>query len=444
MSARNTPLIDDPGRIRYELELFLLGGEFDIYEDGRLVAKVARNDAAAEISYGKPILSCWGSGWSRAWRIAKAHSGGDCLRLHCLKQMGRVACVLELRRGPLPSQLNSRADFIERLRGAIESSLPRLSIESAVTGRDDRRHFSSAHTRLILSERGRQTAAVAADATESQSDIDALLGAGLIWLDYLRRKRGGPDRLMLIAPAGRSLTLATRLTAMRAGLADYALYEFDEAARVIKPIAAFDQGDLNDHLKRSSARADWPRERAVSPRVKAIIESILQMAPDQIESHRRGGWLLFSINGLRFARLSIASGQLHFGIEGEHRLTESTKGALVRLVDDLISRRRKEATERNSMEYRSSPERWLESIISRDARLIDATLDPRFVYSQVPAYRGDHRSMIDLLAVTREGRLVVIELKVSEDLEFPFQGLDYWQRVQLAPRPLGFPAARLF
>jgi hypothetical protein len=38
--------------------------------------------------------------------------------------------------------------------------------------------------------------------------------------------------------------------------------------------------------------------------------------------------------------------------------------------------------------------------------------------------------MIDILAVTREGRLVVIELKVAEDIEFPFQGLDYWLRVE--------------
>ncbi|HXG63778.1 MAG TPA: hypothetical protein VNO70_01650, partial [Blastocatellia bacterium] len=57
-------------------------------------------------------------------------------------------------------------------------------------------------------------------------------------------------------------------------------------------------------------------------------------------------------------------------------------------------------------------------------------LDPRYAYSQVPAYRGEQRSFIDLLAATREGRLVVIELKVSEDAEFPFQGLDYWIRVE--------------
>ena len=37
--------------------------------------------------------------------------------------------------------------------------------------------------------------------------------------------------------------------------------------------------------------------------------------------------------------------------------------------------------------------------------------------------------MIDILAVTREARLAVIELKADEDLHLPLQGVDYWSRV---------------
>ena len=47
----------------------------------------------------------------------------------------------------------------------------------------------------------------------------------------------------------------------------------------------------------------------------------------------------------------------------------------------------------------------------------------------VPAYKGEDRGYVDLIAVTRSGQLVVIELKISEDPELPFQGLDYWLRV---------------
>jgi len=37
--------------------------------------------------------------------------------------------------------------------------------------------------------------------------------------------------------------------------------------------------------------------------------------------------------------------------------------------------------------------------------------------------------MIDVLTVTREGRLAVLELKAAEDIHLPLQGIDYWARV---------------
>ncbi len=56
--------------------------------------------------------------------------------------------------------------------------------------------------------------------------------------------------------------------------------------------------------------------------------------------------------------------------------------------------------------------------------------NPRHVYTQVPAIAGaSDRGMLDLLGVTADGRLAVIELKASDDIQLPLQGLDYWIRV---------------
>jgi hypothetical protein len=58
-------------------------------------------------------------------------------------------------------------------------------------------------------------------------------------------------------------------------------------------------------------------------------------------------------------------------------------------------------------------------------------LDPQHVYAQVPAIAGaSDRGLLDLLGVTADGRLAVIELKVDDDLHFALQGLDYWIRVR--------------
>ena len=56
--------------------------------------------------------------------------------------------------------------------------------------------------------------------------------------------------------------------------------------------------------------------------------------------------------------------------------------------------------------------------------------NPQHVYAQVPAIAGaSDRGMLDLLGVTADGRLAVVELKASDDIQLPLQGLDYWIRV---------------
>jgi hypothetical protein len=76
------------------------------------------------------------------------------------------------------------------------------------------------------------------------------------------------------------------------------------------------------------------------------------------------------------------------------------------------------------------PERWLESLLRCDISPIDAHLDPAHVYTQVPAFAAADRGMLDLLGVTHDGRLAVIEIKADEDLHLALQGLDYWVRVR--------------
>jgi hypothetical protein len=62
-------IVFESSQIKYEIERFLLGGEFDLIEDGHTLARTDRDRSCAEFSFGKLILSCWGDGWSRCWRI---------------------------------------------------------------------------------------------------------------------------------------------------------------------------------------------------------------------------------------------------------------------------------------------------------------------------------------------------------------------------------------
>jgi hypothetical protein len=79
---------------------------------------------------------------------------------------------------------------------------------------------------------------------------------------------------------------------------------------------------------------------------------------------------------------------------------------------------------------RAHEERWLESKIVADIGQLIPSVDDRHIYPQVPSFVGEDRSIIDLLTVTTQGRLVVIEIKASPDPDLPLQALDYWIAVE--------------
>jgi hypothetical protein len=76
------------------------------------------------------------------------------------------------------------------------------------------------------------------------------------------------------------------------------------------------------------------------------------------------------------------------------------------------------------------PEAWLEARVRADLESLDATLRVQPVYGQVAQFAGGDRGIIDLLAIDRDGRLAVTELKVDQDIHLPLQALDYWMRVK--------------
>jgi hypothetical protein len=99
-------------------------------------------------------------------------------------------------------------------------------------------------------------------------------------------------------------------------------------------------------------------------------------------------------------------------------------------VREIVRYRSADCLDRRHPFYLMRAEAWLESLLRRDIGRLDATFDDRFVYSQIPAWRADERSVIDLLTMNYEGRLAVIEIKAAEDPQLPLQGTDYWLRVE--------------
>jgi len=133
--------------------------------------------------------------------------------------------------------------------------------------------------------------------------------------------------------------------------------------------------------------------------------------------------------GMEFARWRL--GAMWYGLgDRQDPLTPDKWPTLEALVRQLETHRHPLASDTKHRLYRTQPERWLETMVAADPARIDARLDPRHIYAQVPAFSSGDRGIIDLLGVTRDGRLAVLELKASEDIQLAMQAVDYWLRAR--------------
>ena len=205
-------------------------------------------------------------------------------------------------------------------------------------------------------------------------------------------------------------------------------------------------------MPRLAALLEGARRFRDAPRA-GLSETTMQLvalAPAEIDVVRARHGETVRFNGLPFARVRQLAGRerVWFGAQGAGQqvsLDESNVRVLARLLDELKEHRRADAVDRRHAYFRAAPEAWLEAILRRDI----SRLDPGLIVSPLhlqfrTAREGTGARPVDLLALRRDGRLVVIELKVSEDAALPMQGADYWRRVEAHRRAGHIRRARLF
>jgi hypothetical protein len=134
---------------------------------------------------------------------------------------------------------------------------------------------------------------------------------------------------------------------------------------------------------------------------------------------------------LEFARIfGPDRDRICFGV-GTRRvvLDEDNFRDLHALVDEIVCYRRPGCPATEHPFYRLQSERWLECLVLEGVPLLFPELAPGSAYPQIPVYLGRAAGRVDILGADRQGNLVVMELKVSEDPDLPLQALDYWGRV---------------
>lgn len=257
----------------------------------------------------------------------------------------------------------------------------------------------------------------AAIAAPPESDASGLLTFGLIWLDYLRRreKRMAVEGLAIYLPRGQERMTSLRLHWLDPERARYELFcysEQDFAAR----IDPHDFGNVETHV-------EVCRQPAPLGELEALLDS-----PEVERVARHDGSVSLRVRGVEFAQVS--AGGIRFGLAERNTGGPQHLPEIASLARELAERRSPSTADREHPLYHMHPEAWLESQVRAQIEQVHAALLPAPVYDQVPAFAGGDRGVLDLLAIERSGRLAVIELKATADLQLPVQALDYWLRVK--------------
>ncbi len=421
-------MISDLARARYDISAFLARrSEWVCRFESRPPIRVREEQISISLEFGKLILTLWGEDFSECWRIEAYEIRGERLILQLGRQPGRAA-TLEITSDESVEEEEAekrRRAFADMLGHLIERGLS-TRVQYMATHRDDARHLSGIYTRLILARGGERAIAIAVNPGEPQAHVDGMVTAGLIWWDRATNSPQGAEarRLLFFAPRGRAATIARRLTVLRRDGPRLELYEVDESRGALIAVTPFDQGSLFD-----PRRVRLPRAAVKLP-PHPLRDRALALAPGLLRVCRRPD---SAVESLRLRGLEIARfwrGRLLFGVGNDKRPLRENWAEFERLVQEVARIRHPESPEKAHPFYRLQAERWLEDVIREDARRVDPRLDPRFLYPQIPAYETQGYGRVDLLGITEDRQLALLELKVDEDAEAPMQAVDYWLRIE--------------
>ncbi len=371
-------------------------------------------------------------------RVASFNVDGDEISLELSGMFGKESESLRLIPRTSAAELSANIEFA-RLEKANEAA--RIIIDSFPGYKAERIQLNTSNGRLaqiFIRSRDKQPIGVMYDVTAALTH-ETILTSAIKWLDKIRIRKKDPITDIWIAAEKRQAgNLQKLLALLRPAVAgSISILEIVRSGET--PIAKVRrQLSIPELWREKPKKLSIPSEIIQSRTARGIID----ISPDAIDVvfSKQGETLRY--NGLPFARVRrlMGSERAWFGVERARRPLTRDWIALEQLIRELsVSRVATSVNRRNEL-FRLASEAWLESILRRNIKLLDANLELAPIYNQ---FRSSN-DKIDLLAIRKDGRLVVIELKTSPDRESVFQAADYWRKIELQRRRGILSEARLF
>ena len=421
------------------LEGFLSGSSNAVViEDGAVVFDLGHAKYSISGESSKCLLHLWSPERNVVRRVLDVENKGETLRV-TVQRMGQARPTkLDIcrERDPRTSSAKraTRVAYQRVLERVLRQKFPELTITQLSTSMDLEKSFGPVYTRGLLRRGQSGFAVLGVNRQELQSSIDAVLTFGILWLDVCRQAHARElviEGLRLFVPEGCSSLVRERMAHLNFDAAKWQLYELEERSEELKRVEISDRGNISTRL------VHCHEETEILARFAAPVALVKALMPEVEVGIVSSGEVSFRCHGLEFARARLTAKTASFRSEpeivfgagpGERVLDGDNFAHFERLICSIGEVRHAEGPS-ESRWWRLHPERWLESLVVKNICALDDQLDPRWCYSQVPAFSASDRAMIDVLVLTRESRLAVIELKADEDIHLPLQGIDYWSRV---------------
>ncbi len=374
-----------------------------------------------------------------SWRLNKATLSENEISLDVAGAFGRkremIRLVPRVAAAEIAAEIEiARLKMANEIAAMIEPSFPGMKLGRVAlnveTGRIAQIQFETIDKIPI---------AAVADVTAKLTS-ETIMTAAMLWLEKLGSRKKKPVLEIWIICEKRSSRNAQKLHALltekwKAKITIITIDRKPDPPRLIE----LPKRKIRDLWREKASKLVIPADAMSSETAQKLVD----LAPDKIDTiySKQGETLRFM--GLPFARVRSMMGQERawFGV-GKHRaiLGADTAEHLESLVAELELNRSPSGPNKRHELYRTAPEAWLESILRRNISLLDGNLILSPIYNQ---FRSSN-DKIDLLALRRDGRLVIIELKTQPDREMVFQAADYWRKIELQRRRGLLAEANLF
>lgn len=392
-----------------------------------------------EISHNKLLFSFLDDKGFQTWRVRNYEIGKGKLNLDLTrnfeKENEKITFIPRISARELTEAVElARLEKADKIARIIKESNAKIKLVRIQLNKENGRV-----TNVFFETQSKTQTVAIADVSDSLTP-EVLISTAILQLTKLQKRKKNPVETIWILAEKKSAKKIQKLHALlsESWKSRIKIFEFssDKDEENLKKLEKL---EIENLWSEKPGKIHLPETVELSRTAREIIN----IAPEKIDVifSKSGETLRFL--GLPFARVRRIFGEekVWFGIEKNRQiLSAAGEQSLFELIENLEKYRRPDSPNVRHALFQSAPESWLEAALRRDIKLLDANLILSPVYHQFRA----ERDKIDLLALRRDGRLIIIELKVAPDREMVFQAADYWRKIELQRRKGNLQKAGIF